>query len=120
MKEIWRPVVGYKGLYEVSDLGRIRSVSRLVRGPRVLRVAYGRMMSLHREKGDYFKVNLWKDGFGHKFYVHRLVAATFCRGTGHDVNHLDLNKGNNLATNLEWCSRQDNMKHYFRRIRGNN
>jgi len=116
MVEIWKEIPGYKGAYEVSTHGRVRSLDRLVAGriPGSVSPARGRVrkQSLDAVSG-YMKVVLSKDGCIKTEYVHRLVALAFCEGSGDEVNHRDLNKTNNVAWNLEWCSRQENMNHYY-------
>lgn len=116
--ETWAPVVGYEGLYEVSDLGRVRSVDRSVLGSRrrAERRAYGIEIKRHARKDGYLMVQLWKGGVHSLKLVHRLVAETFLdnpRGVT-DVNHRDGDKANNSAENLEWCSRSENVKHAYK------
>ena len=91
--EEWRPVVGYEGLYEVSNTGQIRS-SRTARILKQLVLP-----------NKYLQVSLYKDKKRKQTLVHRLVAAAFIEN-GDDlpmVNHKDENKQNNNASNLEWC-----------------
>lgn len=97
--EFWRDVRNYPG-YEVSNLGHVRNK----RTRRVLKT------SLNRRDG-YCRVGI---GGKHQ-YVHRLVADTFFDGDheGLDVNHIDGNKRNNALPNLEWCTRQENIRHAF-------
>lgn len=104
--EIWKPVVGYEGLYEVSNLGRVKSLDRIVKG------CYG---SIAHKKGKiissgigstgYCIVSLQKDGKGKSFGVHRLVAQAFIPNPDNlpMVNHKDEVKTNNNVENLEWC-----------------
>ena len=95
-EEIWRPVVGYEGLYEVSNLGRIRSIKR--KKYHILRPAGGRT--------TYHKVSLYKGGKGKTHYVHRLTAIAFIPNPHllPCINHKDERKYNNRAENLEWCT----------------
>lgn len=108
-KEIWKPVKGYEDLYEVSNLGRVRSLER--------RGAYGfksgeRTMSLNNKDG-YIYASLCKDGKYKKYYVHRLVAQAFIPNP-HNlpcVNHKDESRNNNCASNLEWCTYSYNINY---------
>jgi hypothetical protein len=112
--EKWMPVSKYEGCYEVSNFGRVRSVSRLVKGCHSLRINKSRIMSQHREKNGYFKVPLCKNGTQKTQLIHRIMAIAFIdnnirRNT--DVNHIDGDKTNNNIENLELCSRSENMRH---------
>ena len=123
--EEWRPVVGYEGLYEVSNKGRVRSLERKV--PYVSNGLYrertqpARMMRLQDKQG-YKQVGLWKDGKGKTQKVHRLVAMAFIPNPDperkQDINHLDEVHGNNCVENLEWCTREENLAYGTARERG--
>lgn len=97
--ELWRPVVGYEGLYEVSNLGRVKGRKGFIK-PKIGRNGYAR-------------TDLWKDGRRYRPSIHRLVAQTFLPNpeTKPQVNHLDGNKLNNAVSNLEWCTAQENILH---------
>jgi hypothetical protein len=112
--ERWRPVDAVPG-YEVSDLGRVRSLDRYeARGARMVRVRVGRLLRLATSDRGYRVVSL--AGVPRK--VHRLVAVAFlgpAPAGRPEVNHLDGNKRNNRATNLEWSDRPGNMLHAYAR-----
>lgn len=113
-KEVWRPVVEYEGLYEVSNLGRVRSLDRYETF-----LNYGRMSVRHR-KGRIMKPVITSKGYyivslkgKDIFYIHRLVAQAFLPNPHNlpQVNHKDENKANNCVKNLEWCTQEYNYKY---------
>lgn len=111
--ENWKPVVGYEGLYEVSDLGRIRRVRAYnsTHSGKVLKPSDG--------PGGYQLVMLYKHGVGVSFRVHRLVATAFLGLRQQDVvNHKDFDRTNNQAANLEACSVGHNTRHALASGRG--
>lgn len=119
MVETWKPVAGYEGLYEVSDLGRVRSLDRNVvktyRGNRrVACLVKGKMRKPSRCTHGYLSLTLP----GGRFLVHRLVASAFCDGyaAGLDVNHKNGVRDDNRACNLEWVTRSENHAHSYREL----
>lgn len=114
--EQWKPVIGYEGFYEVSDLGRVRSVERIVKSSSRnggYRRRPSKIIFQNLKKTGYLMVCLSKDGKVKTHLVHRLVATAFCpKGEGQDqVNHINLNKKDNRASNLEWCTCLENVHH---------
>ena len=113
MKEEWRPVVGYEGLYEVSNMGRVKSVKRTVwnnsRG--CYRTVSERIMKPKDSIWGYLRVGLSKNGKEKWYMIHRLVATAFLENPQNlpEVNHIDEDKTNNNADNLEWCSSSYNL-----------
>lgn len=113
-KEYWRPVVGYEGLYEVSNLGRIKSFDTYRKGPNgSIRIYKGRILKPFINGRGYLQVTLSKNGTHKKFQVHRLVALHFLPNPSNlpEVNHKDENKLNNSVDNLEWCDRLYNVRY---------
>lgn len=115
--EEWRPVKGFEGLYEVSNLGRVRSMDRwymhMGRGyVKHLEFHKGRIMKQQENKG-YPIVKIYKEGKCTTRQVHRLVAETFIPNPNNMpiVNHKDENPKNNNVNNLEWCTQGYNV-HY--------
>ncbi len=108
--ERWRIVKGFEGAYEVSNLGRVRSISRWIddaRGCR--RLLEGRILQQKEaNSGRYLSVNLSIDGQATDVHVHRLVAIAFVVGTGPVVRHMDGNGHNNHAANLAWGTPVEN------------
>lgn len=107
--EVWRPVKGYEGLYEVSNIGNVRSIKRKKVITNTLgsfeRSYGGRLVKPFVAHNGYMRVSLCKDGKERKFPVHRLVAQAFIPNPSHldQINHIDENKKNNNVNNLEWC-----------------
>ena len=102
-KEYWKPVVGYEGLYEVSNWGRVKSI----------KFGKERILKLHKDTSGYLCVTLCKNNNQCQFKVHRLVAEVFIDNPNNykEVNHKDENKTNNVVTNLEWCDRKYNVNY---------
>jgi hypothetical protein len=108
MEEIWKDIEGYEGLYQVSNLGRVKSLqSRWERREKVLRI--------NNLEKKYIQLSLHKLGNKKNMYVHRLVAKAFIPNelNALEVNHKDGNKSNNNVNNLEWCTHLENMRHCF-------
>ena len=113
MLEVWVSIPEANGLYEVSNLGRVRSLDRTVGhrwgGEAVKR---GRVLKPRRDKDGYLFVSLAFAGKSVNAKVHRLVARAFLPASDlPEVNHDDLDKTNNAATNLVWSSRKANQEH---------
>lgn len=118
IEEIWKPILGWEGVYEISNLGSVRSLDRVQYvwnrcGAASLRSLKGRVLKGNDNGSGYWQVQLAMDGLRQPRLIHRLVAETFLpRQAGLDfVNHLDGDKKNNRADNLEWCTRSGNMSH---------
>lgn len=113
MAEIWKDIDGYEGSYQVSNLGRVRSLTRTVKTRGGTRQIEAREKVVHKMKIGYVGVNLSLSGKNKLFYVHRLVAQAFIDNpTGKpQVNHKDFNRENNNVDNLEWVTYAENNKH---------
>ena len=115
--EIWRPVKGYEGYYEVSDLARVRSLDRVVkivaRGTEYERRTRGQIIMPIKTKNGYLRVGLKRNNKCFNASVHRLVAEAFVPNPDNlpEVNHKDECKTNNLPSNLEWCDRSYNCQY---------
>lgn len=105
--EEWRPVVGYEGWYEISNLGRVK---RIMAAPGAV---VGRILRQTIKDGYYYTVGLYRKSSGKTLYVHHLVADAFhgIAPDGMEVNHKDANKLNNRAEKLEYLTHLDNQRH---------
>jgi hypothetical protein len=116
--ENWKKIVGYEGLYEVSDLGNVRSLDKVVPKWDGFRLLKGRVLKKKLTQFGYHSVALTKNGKPKHYFVHRLVATCFIDNpdtkTKTQVNHIDGNKTNNAVDNLEWVSASENIKHAFK------
>lgn len=112
MKEIWKDIKGYEGLYKISNLGKIKSLSRPRNKYQFIEEHILKTRLTHR---GYELVSLSKDGKLKSFYVHRLVAQTFIENPEKKscVNHINGIKIDNQVNNLEWCSYSENMNHAY-------
>jgi hypothetical protein len=114
INEIWLPIKDFESYYKISNLGRVRSVSRYVtitqnRRRRVL----GRLRKQQINYKGYPTVQISNETTKKTMYVHRLVAIAFITNDNNkpEVNHKDGNKLNNCYTNLEWVTSKENMQH---------
>lgn len=114
MNEIWKDIEGYEGVYQVSNLGRVRSLDRtyLLNDGRS-QTARGRIMSQADTKCGYKGIKLRGGGIRKGFRVHRLVAQAFIPNPDNLplVNHIDEDKHNNIVSNLEWCTHKYNTNY---------
>jgi len=114
MIEVWKDVIDYEGLYQVSNFGRIKSLDKEIFGiPGSLRKS--KILKPCLNSGGYLGLCLRKGGKVKSHNVHILVAKAFHENNEDkaEVNHIDANKFNNKADNLEWNSRCENMRHAF-------
>ena len=109
MKEIWKPIKNFEGIYDVSNLGNVYSY-RLKRN-----------LKLSVDKIGYVRICLQKTNRkdAKRYYVHRLVAEAFIQNIKNKqfINHKDENKTNNCIDNLEWCTAKENMNYGTRNKR---
>lgn len=114
-EEVWKDIEGFENFYQVSTLGRIRSLDRYVRGKDKLRLIKSRIKNPQIRNG-YYRVSLSKNLFVKAFDVHRLVAQTFIPNPKNkeQVNHKNGIKTDNRVDNLEWVTRKENVQHAFR------
>lgn len=112
MDEIWKDIPGYEGKYQVSNLGRVKT----------LRIFYAngwhaeKIRAVHLNNFGYFRLNLRKDGRKKSFQVHTLVALAFIGPcpAGKEINHKNGVITDNKPDNLEYCTHGENMTHKYR------
>ena len=119
MEEIWKDIENFEGLYQISSLGRVKSVDRIVHvlDPKSKR-EYDKhfpecIKATNLDTKGYVMVSLKKDGKSSRHRIHRLVAQAFIPNPENlsQVNHKDENKENNCIDNLEWCTNNYNGKY---------
>lgn len=110
MEEVWKDIYGYEGLYQVSNLGRVKSLAKY---DRIGRYRTECIKSQVDNGNGYLVVNLKIDGIQKMSTVHRLVAESFIPNPNNKrcINHIDGNKKNNNVNNLEWVTHSENMIH---------
>ena len=115
-EEVWRDVKGYEGLYQVSNMGRVKSLERKDRFGRVIKE---RILEPAVTHNGYLRVGLHVDGKRKMLRVHRLVCEAFHENPDNksEVNHVNENKTDNRACNLEWSTRTENCNHGSRNER---
>lgn len=115
--EVWKDVVGYEGIYEVSNIGRVRTVEGKTTHSNLhgVRKWKSRILKEKNPKGRDVRVSLWKDKKDTSFLVHQLVAKAFIENPMDykSINHLDGDPRNNKVENLEWCDHFINNNHAF-------
>lgn len=116
--EFWKDIEGYEGLYQVSNLGRVRSLDRVVyqiqKGGKLTPMMYkGQILKMIHKPTGYVFCSLSKDNIQETKLVHRLVAEAFIPNPNNYpcVNHKDENKLNNVVENLEWCTHRYNVNY---------
>lgn len=120
MEEIWKDIAGYEGYYQVSNLGRVKSLNRKIISGKGNRFTVGEMILKQTSDGrGYLNVGLTNQHGRKGFRVHKLVALAFVPNPNNykEINHKDEDKTNNRADNIEWCSRLYNCNYGSRNER---
>ena len=111
--ELWKPIKNYEGLYAVSNTGKIKRL-RFINNKTNKSQITDKILQLNN--GGYLTVSLSKNGKQKSYLVHRIVADAFMENPKKlkEINHIDGNKCNNNLENLEWCTREHNMREAFK------
>jgi hypothetical protein len=106
---IWKDIKGYEGLYQISNFGNVKSLSRKYQPKEII-------LAINRLRSGYKAITLWKNNQCTVIDIHRLVATAFIKNLLNKpcVNHLNGIKKDNRVGNLEWCTYKENTQHAFR------
>jgi len=110
-EEEWRDIVGYEGIYQVSNLGRVRRIAEQNS------TWVGRILKPNRDNNGYVRVNLCRNGQVTPYRVHFLVCQAFLGcppDSRYEVNHKNGKKDDNQTSNLEWVTYSENLTHAYR------
>ena len=123
-QEIWKPIKGYEGSYEVSNLGNVRSLARVITymqdGKPRTRQIHPKLLKPIKVTNGYLHVNLKGVNLPNRYFsVHRLVATAFIQNPDNlpQVNHINENREDNRANNLEWCGAAYNVRYGKRALK---
>ena len=117
--EIWKDITGYEGYFQVSNLGNFRSLDRIIKYKNSgTRLYPGKPLLKETTLDGYQRIVLMKEAIKRRFMCHRLVAQEFIPNPENKpfINHINGNKSDNRAENLEWCTQSENELHSFRTL----
>ena len=117
MNEIWKDIDEFAGLYQVSNLGRVRRIGSYSNQNSSWDLKEPKILKERKHSNGYLRIMISKNGNHYDRYIHRLVAKEFCENKNNykEVNHIDGDKANNTSDNLEWCSRSHNNLHAYKK-----
>ena len=118
MKEIWKAIDGFEGLYEVSSLGRVKALDRYVLNNGGMQHKHQKILRTNVSKTKHQMVVLCKNGKTYPRLVHRLVAVAFLPNPDNKpvVDHIDTNPSNNCVDNLRWVTTKENANNPLSRV----
>lgn len=122
MEEIWKDIKGFEGYYQVSTLGRVKSLNRsIICKNGTQRIFWGTVLKTRKSKNGYILCNLKKFGKTNNKRVNRLVADAFIPNPHNlpQVNHIDFDKNNNSVCNLEWVTGSENIQYNYDKAMSN-
>lgn len=114
--EVWKDITNYNGYYQVSNHGRVRSITRTVLNNGVLSKRKGKMLSPRKERYGYTSVRLYRNSASKSRTIHRLVLEAFGKKQPsplHECNHKNGIQNDNHINNLEWLTHAENIQHSF-------
>lgn len=116
INEIWKDIEGYEGLYQISNLGRVKSLEREAWNGQAYHILKCRILKQRLISTGYLMTTMSKNGKAITPLVHRLVAETFIPNPENKptVNHINGNKTDNRLENLEWCTYSENEQHAWK------
>lgn len=118
MDEVWKDIPGFENLYQISNYGKVKSLSRKCPSPYGFYFTKEKILKSSKNQKGYLtiKLNNKKTNYKHSFPIHRLVAIAFIPNPDNkpQVNHIDCNKTNNFVSNLEWCTNGENQLHAYK------
>ena len=108
MEEMWKDIKGYEGLYQISNLGRVKSLNRMMKKRKCIETIKKPTLS---NKG-YYRLPLYNNGKVKMYAIHNLVAEAFIDNPYNKltVDHIDRNKTNNVVSNLRWATHKEQCK----------
>lgn len=117
-QEIWKDIPDFEGLYQVSNLGNVKTLERTTKNKQGTCLRKEKLLNLNISNRGYVNVKLYNTSKNIKktIFVHKLVGLCFLNNANQykEINHIDGNKLNNNINNLEWCSRSHNVKEAYR------
>ena len=116
MKEIWKDIPGYENIYQISNLGRIKSLDRIIICKNKKNIKRGKILKVEIVNNGYERIQLHKNNKCKRYKMHRLVAQAFISNPEKKpyVNHKNGIKNDNRVINLEWCTQSENILHAYK------
>lgn len=108
MNEIWKDIEGYEGLYQVSNMGNIKSLCRYDANNHLLKE---RLLKPDKTKFGYYQITLSKNGITKRYTIHKLVCLAFLPNPDNKpcIDHINTDRTDNRVENLRWCTYKENM-----------